>query len=180
VYIIEDQVTSRVDKFKHYAERMVDRISQRNSATGTGNQNNSSFSESGLTPNKRHIKENLNGMKEEIQDRLKSTFENIEKTSHGELVGQLQSEIERNNEYQQKIENQTRLVHKICFVVNEEIERLQWVFEYSLRTEKMDDLRTQIGKCKKELAEVISKSSMDKFDLSPEYIDQKMGWEDTL
>jgi len=182
--IINHEYILRVEALKLYADRVLDKLTDRADRLSIKDQViDTSLTRTPMRPSTNNpVKENIHVVKDEIQETLKTTFTNFEKITKEELYEQLQNEIDKNVELQKKIENFNRLIHKMIFIIQEETERLSWVYEYSTQISNVQEFRGQLESCKRRLSELIDKHNITNpnVNLSAEYANQKLQWEEKI
>jgi len=175
---IGTEYLDRLDTLKAYATKVIDKIGTElaNASALNSMATTERMFERRMTP----VKKDILSVKDEIHERLKSTFSQIERTSHIDLAGELQAQIDKNGQLSQKNEILRRAIHRMSLVISEELERLQCVYEYSTKTSNLQEFRFEILNCKKQLSEILERHNIEDVNIDSEYENQKLLWQEKM
>ena len=163
--LLEKNFNAYLNLILGYLQSILDKISEKN--------------RNSITP-QTNLKENLLHIKDEVKVQLQNSVNIIEKSNSEQLYTKLQIEIERCVVLQNKIDGLTKLLHKISFIIYEEIDRLAWVHGTAIELSTLDDFRIQVQLCKSRLVELLERHNMSNLHISEEYENQRQLWEQKI
>lgn len=126
------------------------------------------------------FRDQLEKIQAEVEEKLRLSMVALANTNHGELVVQLEEEIDANTILKEKVEKLSFNIQKVLLAVQEELDRLSLIHEYDRKTVTIEEFRTQITACKAKVAEMLDPGLIDKLTLNEEYENQRRLWQEKI